>query len=51
MTNLEREKMLPMASEVGFEVAMTLACSWNIALHIYCSICTLSIDVVATAAL
>ena len=36
MTNLERDQLLPTAPEVGFEVAMTLACSWNIALHIYC---------------
>ena len=36
MTNLERDQLLPTAPEVGFEVAMTLACSWNIALRIYC---------------
>ena len=36
MTNLERDQLLPTAPEVGFEVAMTLACSWNIVLHMYC---------------
>ena len=49
MTNLERDQLLPTAPEVGFEVAMALACSWIFALHIFVSVCTLSIDIVATA--
>ena len=36
MTNLERDQLLSTVPEVGFEIAITLVCSWNIALHIYC---------------
>ena len=50
MTNLERDQLLPTAPEVGFEVAIALACSWIFVLHIIVSVCTLSIDIVATAA-
>ena len=49
MTNLEHDQLLPTAPEVGFEVAMALACSWIFALHIFVSVCTLSFDIVATS--
>ena len=35
MMNLERDQLLPMVPEVGFEVAMTLACSSFVALYIH----------------
>ena len=52
MTNLERDQLLLTVPEVGFEVAMTLACSSFFALYIfyYFFPCTLSTDIVATAA-
>ena len=50
MTNLERDQLLLTVPEVGFEVAITLACSSFFALYIFISFHTLSIDIVATAA-
>ena len=35
MTKLERDHLLPMVPEVGFEVAMTLGCSSFFAPYIY----------------
>ena len=48
MTNLERDQLLLTVPEVGFEVAITLACSSRFTYFI--SFHTLSIDIVATAA-
>ena len=50
MKSLECDQLLPTTPKVSFEIAITLARSWLIALTYIVAFCVLSIDIIGIAA-